>query len=152
MKKLRLVWAIWAAGAILSLASCAGKGSDSSDPKEVVIAVFGAMEKDDKASLAHLLDLAELMKNTNQDYALTTDQPRTFTNPQQVLDDLTGEGLTKQRWFAMQRIVNKSEVLGETATVEVTFVDKKASKGYRTLFGLHRVNDKWRVYSFKTVQ
>jgi len=152
MKELRLVWAIWAAGVILSLASCAGKGSDSSDPKEVVIAVFGAMEKDDKASLAHLLDLAELMKNTNQDYALTTDQPRTFTNPQQVLDDLTGEGLTKQRWFAMQRIVNKSEVLGETATVEVTFVDKQASKGYRTLFGLHRVNDKWRVYSFKTVQ
>ena len=147
-----MVWAIWAAGVILSLASCAGKGSDSSDPKEVVIAVFGAMEKDDKASLAHLLDLAELMKNTNQDYALTTDQPRTFTNPQQVLDDLTGEGLTKQRWFAMQRIVNKSEVLGETATVEVTFVDKQASKGYRTLFGLHRVNDKWRVYSFKTVQ
>lgn len=134
--------------AIVLLQGC---GSDApANPKAAVIKLFGAMEKDDQAALAHLLDLPALMKEMNEDYALQTDQPRVFTNPQQILEDLTGEGKTKQRWFALQRIVNEAEVNGESATVEVTFVDKQNSKGYRTRFGLHMVNGKWKIYSFKT--
>ncbi len=132
------------------LTGCSGSGP--SDPKSVVISMFGAMEKDDQAALAHLLDLAELMKTINEDYALQTDSPRVFTNPVQILDDLTGEGLTKKRWFSMQRIIGNTEVTGETATVEVTFVDKQASTGYHTRFGLHIRNDKWRIYSFKVIR
>jgi len=134
----------------LSLAM-ACSSSNVSDPKSVVMTMFGAMEKDDKATLAHLLDLAELMRNYREDYALQTDSPRVLTNPEQILDDLTGEGLTKRRWFSLQRIINKVEVTGETATVEVTFVDKQQSKGYCTKFGLHVVNGKWKIYSFKTI-
>ena len=126
-------------------------GTDMSDPRQVVIGMFGAMEKDDKAALTHLLDLAELMKNTQQDYALQTDQARVFTSPEQVLDDLTGDGKTKQRWFSLQRIVNTAEIDGDHATVEVSFVDKEASRGYLTKFGLHRKEGEWRIYSFKTV-
>lgn len=121
-----------------------------SDPRQVVISMFGAMEKDDKAALAHILDLPELMKHINDDYALQIENPRTFVNPQEVLEDLTENGLTKTRWFSYQRIVNKAEIYGETAKVEVTFVDKKNSQGYRTKFGLHLVNGKWKIYSFKT--
>ncbi|HQL25251.1 MAG TPA: hypothetical protein PKY95_12600, partial [candidate division Zixibacteria bacterium] len=64
--------------ALLSLAAAlVGCGSGKpSDPKTAVIAMFGAMEKNDKATLAHLLDLGELMKNLNEDYALQTDEPR----------------------------------------------------------------------------
>lgn len=120
------------------------------DPRRVVMAFFGAMESNDEARIARLLDLAALMKNVDEDYAVTTDKPRVFTNPRDILLDLTGDGLTKKRWFAHQRIINKVEVKGEHATVEVTFVDKEASKGYMTKFGLHKVNEKWRIYSFKT--
>ena len=129
---------------------CVGTGMD--DPRRVVISMFGAMEKDDKAALVRLLDLAELMKNTQEDYAYQADQPRVFANPEQILDDLTGDGETKKTWFSLQRIVNKAQVMGETATVEVTFVDKEASRGYRTNFGLHKKEGKWRIYSFKTFQ
>ena len=122
------------------------------DPKSAVISFFGAMEKDDKAGLAHLLDLPELMRNINEDYALQTDSPRVFTNPLDLLDDLTGEGQTKTRWFALQRIIGDTEVQGETASVEVTFVDKEGSRGYRTKFGLHIKNGKWKIYSFKTIE
>ncbi len=127
-------------------------GSDTAgdDPKKTVISMFGAMEKDDKAALAHILDLAELMRSSDSDYSTQTDNPRTFTSPQQILDDLTGDGKTKTNWFRLQRIVNKAQIMGETATVEVTFVDKAASKGYRTKFGLHLKQGKWRIYTFKT--
>lgn len=141
-------WPLLTTCCLLLLMACSS--SNVSDPKSVVITMFGAMEKDDRATLAHLLDLAELMRNFSEDYALQTDSPRVLTNPEQILDDLTGEGLTKRRWFSLQRIINRVEVTGETATVEVTFVDKQQSKGYRTKFGLHVVNGKWKIYSFKT--
>jgi hypothetical protein len=140
---------------LLGLTSAALSGCSSSgpsDPKQAVIAMFGAMEKNDMGALAHLLDLAKLMENVNEDYALQSDNPRVITNPKQILEDLTGEGLTKKRWFSYQRIINKTELMGETATVEVTFVDKEQSKAYLTKFGLHIVNGKWKIYSFKTYQ
>ena len=132
------------------LGGCIDSAPDS--PRAVVINLFGAMEKDDKATIAHLLDLAELMKSEMEDYAFhSDDEPRIFTSPQQILDDLTGEGLTKQRWFSMQRIIGDAEITGEIASVEVTFVDKEVSKGYLTKFGLHIKNGKWKIYSFKAL-
>ncbi len=136
--------------AIALVAGCSDSGP--TNPRETVFALFGAMEKNDQATIARLLDLPALMKNKAEDYAVSTDEPRVFTNPQDILNDLTNEGLTKSRWFAMQRIINDATVEAETATVEVTFVDKEHSRGYRTNFGLHKVNGKWRIYSFKTLQ
>lgn len=135
---------------LLALTGCSSSGP--SDPKSAVISMFGAMEKDDQAALAHLLDLPELMQTINEDYALKLDSPREFTNPVQILEDLTGEGLTKQRWFSLQRIIGETHLTGESATVEVTFVDKGASAGYRTKFGLHVKNGKWKIYSFKVLR
>ncbi|MGH8014700.1 MAG: hypothetical protein ACREBV_00735 [Candidatus Zixiibacteriota bacterium] len=129
------------------LSACGGSGP--TDPRETVIAFFGAMENDDQATLAHLLDLAELMKDTESDYALQTDENRVFNSPVQILEDLTGQGLTKTRWFSMQRIINRSEINGTAATVEVSFIDKESSKGYMTKFGLHTVDGKWKIYTFK---
>ena len=151
MKKLNLL--IIAGLITLSSFSFIACSADSqSDPKEVVISMFGAMEKDDKAALAHLLDLAELMRNYDQDYAFHSDEePRMFTSPQQILDDLTGDGETKRRWFSLQRIINDVTIDGTTATVEVTFMDKATSKAYLTNFGLHFDNDKWKIFSFRAI-
>ena len=137
------------AGGAMLLTACGG-GTDLSDPRQTVISLFGAMEKDDEAALTHLLDLPELMRQSQEDYAVQRDEVREFTNPEQVLKDLTGDGETKQIWFAHQRIVANAEIIGETATVEVTFVNKEASQGYRTKFGLHLKNGEWRIFSFKT--
>jgi hypothetical protein len=127
-----------------------GCGNSAGDPKQTVIKMFGAMQRDDRAALTSLLDLPALMETMNGDYALQTDSPRVFHSPEQILDDLTGDGATKQRWFSLQRIIGESQVNGNSATVQVTFVDKANSKGYLTKFGLHIINGKWRIYSFKT--
>jgi len=146
----RLIVPLLLVAAALGAYTVACSDNTDSDPRKVVIALFGAMEKNDEARVARLLDLPTLMKNVEEDYSVSTDQPRVFTNPRDILLDLTGDGLTKKRWFSYQRIVNEAAINGDVATVEVTFVDKKASKGYRTKFGLHKLNDKWRIYSFKT--
>ena len=136
---------------VIGLVSLGCGGNDMSDPRRVVITMFGAMEKNDEATLTHVLDLPELMRNSQKDYAIQQDTARVFTNPEDVLKDLTGDGATKKLWFSLQRIIANSRISGETASVEVTFVDKKASRGYRTTFGLHLKNGEWRIYSFKTV-
>ena len=143
-----IIFALILSVVIMNIAGCSS--TDTPDPKKTVISLFGAMEKNDQAALTYLLDLPELMKSINEDYALQTDKPRVFTNPEQILDDLTGDGLTKKRWFSLQRIINKSHITGETATVEVTFVDKEKSKAYLTKFGLRLVNGTWKIFSFKT--
>jgi hypothetical protein len=137
--------------AVVGLLSWGCGGTDMSDPRRVVISLFGAMEKNDEATLTHVLDIPELMRSSQQDYAIQTDQPRVFTNPEELLKDMTGDGATKKTWFACQRIISDSKIMGENATVEVTFVDKQASRGYRTTFGLHLKNGEWRIYSFKTL-
>lgn len=120
-------------------------------PKDTVIALFGAMEKDDRAAIANILDLGEMMKRTVEDYALSGGEPRVFTTPEDILNDLTGEGETKKRWFALQRIVADASMTEDVANVEVTFVDKVGSKGYRTEFGLHKVHGRWKIFSFANV-
>jgi len=144
------IFFIGALASVFFVGGCSS-GPGQADPKDAVISFFGAMEKNDQAALARLLDLAELMKNIDQDYAFQGDKARVFTNPKQILDDLTDDGFTKTRWFELQRIVNQVEIDGETAKVEVTFVDKKASQGFQTKFGLHMVNGKWKIYTFRAI-
>ncbi|MCX6827440.1 MAG: hypothetical protein NTV06_09310 [candidate division Zixibacteria bacterium] len=131
------------------LTVCSKIGSDS--PKAVVIKLFGAMEKNRTQDIPLLVDLPALMKIRDQDYALQTDKPRIFYAPEDILRDLTGDGLTKQRWFAMQRIVGNTDVAGDTAFVEVSFIDKSTNTQYYNKFGLRKLHGRWKIYSFKTI-
>jgi hypothetical protein len=135
--------------AFLVLSGCAQKGAES--PKDAVIKLFGAMERNDKAAIAHLLDIPALMSIRDEDYALSNDNPRVFHNPMDILDDLTGLGLTKTRWFSMQRVIGQTEMVRDTAFVEVSFINKNTNIQYYNKFGLHLANDLWKIYSFKTV-
>jgi hypothetical protein len=129
---------------------CAGVGGGDS-PKDTVIKLFGAMERNDRAAIIRLLDLPALMSITDADYALQRDKPRVFRNPEKLLDDLTNDGLTKTKWFEMQRVIGKTEIKGDTAFVEVSFISKETNIQYYNKFGLHQKNDQWRIYSFRTI-
>ncbi len=131
------------------VAGCSGSGSQG-DPRDTVIAMFGAMERNDEALLVRLLDIPELMRQTDVDYALGAGDGRTFRSPTEIVADLTGDGLTKQRWFAHQRIVGATEFTAEDqATVEVTFIDDN-QRAYLTKFGLQMKNDRWQIYTFRS--
>lgn len=128
---------------------CSGGGGDT--PRDVVIQFFGAMERNERAALPHLLDLRTLMEPGDEDYALQRRVPRKFYSPEEIMNDLTDSGTTKTRWFSMQRVVGNTEIKGDTAFVEVSFVDKEKGIQYYNKFGLHRQKGNWKIYSFKTV-
>jgi hypothetical protein len=134
---------------LILIAGCSSVNNDS--PKDVVIKLFGAMERNDAAAIVHLIDLRSLMSISGEDYALQMPVPRVFHNPEDILRDMTDTGLTKTRWFSMQRVIGGTEIVGDTAFVEVSFIDKKINLQYYNKFGLHKRDGVWRIFSFKTI-
>ena len=134
---------------IMALLIACGGPPKGKTPKEAVIMLFGAMERNDKAAIAHLLDIPSLMGKSENDYALSTDNPRTFYNPEDLLNDMVDSGKTKIRWFSYQRVIGNTEIKGDSAKVEVSFINKETSVQYYSKFGLVKRNDVWKIYSFK---
>lgn len=139
---------LFVSGALISVTGCSGNVGRR--PKQVVIKLFGAMERNDKGAVANALDLVSLIQVRDRDYALNLDTPRVMNSPTDILDDLTGEGETKRVWFDLQRVVGEEEIVGDTAYVEVTFGDRDSGRYFYNKFGLHKVGDQWRIFSFRT--
>ncbi|MFH1699000.1 MAG: hypothetical protein ABIE07_00300 [Candidatus Zixiibacteriota bacterium] len=134
---------------IMIISGCSSKPNTDQDPRKVVINFFGAMEANDDKAIAHYIDFERMMKPQTTDYALSGDTARKFSLPTDIIDDLMDGGLTKKRWFSMQRIVNNSENFGDSASVEVSFINPTTNTQYLTKFGLRKINDTWKIYSFK---
>ncbi len=148
---IRQLFAIGAALLTVSGAIVGCAGATSQSPRQVVIELFGAMERNDKPVLASVLDLQALMESRQLDYALGLDTPRVFSSPTQIFEDLTNDGLTKQTWFKYQRVVGDEEIVGDTAFVEVSFVDKDTGKRTFNKFGVRKMGERWRIFSFRTL-
>ncbi len=125
--------------------------SDSKSPRLVVIELFGAMEQNDVPTLASVLDIQGLMEKRQLDYALNIDTPRVFSSPTQLFEDLTNDGLTKKTWFSFQRVVGDEEIIGDSAFVDVSFVDRDTGIQTFNKFGVRKIGERWRIYSFRTM-
>ncbi len=77
---------------------------------------------------------------------------RFFMDIDAILDDLTEGGLTHNRWMAMQRIVGDAEQSGDTAYVEVSFISQETGKQYYNKWGLRKMNDRWKIFSFHALK
>lgn len=134
--------------ALIAAQGC-GRGIDTEpDPRKVVLNMFRAMDNNDRQAIAHYLDFAALLRTGATDYALQMDSVRTFYDPEKMLDDLTKGGLTHTRWSLLQRIVGEASQAGDTALVEVSFIDKSTDTQYYTKFGLRKTGKMWKIFSF----
>jgi len=134
---------------LLIVAGCSSGPNTSSDPTKVVVQMFRAIEDNNREKLAHFLDFPALMTPTGSDYALNLDSARRFSNPEDILNDLLPGGQTYESWKDLQKIVNKTITQSDdSALVEVTFNNKQTGRAYRTAFGLDKINDVWKIYSF----
>ncbi len=144
-------WGLLGIIAILFMSVMSCGGSDGDTPREVVIKLFGAMERNDRPGVEFLLDIPSLMANTDEDFSLQSDSARVWHSPDDLLDDMVGDGKTRERWFAHQRIVGRTEIHADTAFVEISFIDKTTDTQYYNKFGLHLVEGRWKIYSFRTM-
>jgi hypothetical protein len=68
---------------------------------------------------------------------------------EQLLNNFLGSGGTRLRWQNKMIVVNKEEIQGDQALVEVTFVDQKTGRKEYTKARLYKKDDRWLIYYIK---
>jgi hypothetical protein len=144
----KILTLMFAVAAFIIAASCSGPSVDDPDPRNVVVKFFRAMEDSDRTIVGKILDFPSLLGPRDTDYALKSDTARVFFKPEEMIDDLMPGGLTYSRWQPLQKVVGSAEVEGDTAYVEISFINKQTSTQYYNKAGLRRVNDRWKIFTF----
>jgi hypothetical protein len=138
--------------ATLAAAGCAGDGHP--EPKDTIKGMFGAIRTSDSTFLRMHIDLESAAADVREDLSLpaTTDSAGIVRAPgEQLLGALTGEGALKTRWLQDQIVLGESWVRGDTALVEVSFIDRLTHMQYYNKMRLEFRGDHWVVTRFKTL-
>ncbi len=132
---------------LLALASCASEP----EPRETVKHFLQSLREDTTSYdyLNQLLDLDELVTENS---IYTYDSTISFAaNKQGLVSSLQKDGDVRARWIKNQIILGDVEILGDTATVEVSFIDKTVVpvKQFYNKMGVHLVDGRWKVFSLR---
>lgn len=115
-------------------------------PRVVVMDFIEAVNKADTVSIEKYLDIdgyaQEKMKKLP-----AAERPQDFPKFKEHLKgDFLGSGLTRLLWQSKMIVVNKEDISGDSAVVEVTFIDKDTGATVYTKAKLHKINKRWMLY------
>ena len=139
---------------IVFMAIGVGCSSDHrSKPKPVVQNLFKAIHESDSTFLSTHVDLTKAARSIGHEFA--------FIVPDSASDDtlwasallgaLTGEGFLRERWLADQIVLGKAFVQGDTAYVEVSFLDRVTRVQYYNKMRLVYREELWVITDFRTM-
>ena len=116
--------------------------------------MFDAMRTSDSVALAANVDLGAAALGLRADLvspeADSTDPSLDWGGL--LLKQLTGDGHLRKRWLDDNQIVlGRSEVTGDSALVEVSFLDRVTRVQYYNKMRLHFRRDRWMVTDFRTM-
>lgn len=129
---------------ILILAGCG-----QAPPDRAVYTFFDAMTQGDANRMAAVLDSAVFLGRSGA-LELDTLLPQAGFDERRnrILMELTG-GNVKRVWLSDQVIVGRTQRGGDTAWVEVSFVDPETRRHYLTQFGLRSKLKSWQIFTFR---
>jgi len=130
---------------LISLPTC----SKRPDPRKSVKKLITAVDQSDTTALKEYLDLDELLRERLEGFSEEVKEELIPKLRQGILEDLTGDGLTRMSWKNSLLVVGKSEVIGDSATVEVTFINKLSGTKDYTKMGLYFKDGKWKIYNLR---
>lgn len=123
--------------------------SKNPSPRVVVMNFIEAVNIADTASLGLYLDMDRF---TEEKLSELPDSQRAavFASvKEQLWQNFLGSGGTRLRWQNKMIVVNKEEIEGDQALVEVTFVDQKTGRTEYTKAKLYKKENRWWIYSIK---
>jgi hypothetical protein len=127
----------------LLAASCA-----EAPPDKVVYTFFDAMTQGDANRMTAVLDSSVFLGRSGAPELDSLFTGYSFeARRNRVLLELTGGNL-KGLWLSKQIVVGRTERRGDTAGVEVSFVDPETDRQYFTRFRLVKKGETWRIFSF----
>ncbi len=70
--------------------------------------------------------------------------------PGRLVTSLTGDGKLRDRWLKTQIVIGDTEEFGDSATVEVSFIDRTTRVQFYNKMALVFNGNTWMIVSFKT--
>lgn len=136
----------------LLLAGVYGCASDNRpDPKQTVKDLFTAMRNSDSTYITQHVDFVRAAGTLGED--LMTDSSAPVVDPSMgLLAAMTGDGKLRARWLENQIVLGGATVSGDTAWVEVSFIDRLTRVQYYNKMRLDFRTDHWVINAFKTLQ
>jgi hypothetical protein len=123
--------------------------SKTPSPRVVVMDFIEAVNKADTASLEKYLDLDRFTQEKLKDLP-DTQRAEVFSKvKEQLWENFMGSGATRLRWQNKMIVVNKEDIKGDQALVEVTFVDQKTGITEYTKAKLYKKENRWLIYHIK---
>ncbi len=119
------------------------------DPRTTVKKFIEAVDQSDTTLINELLDFRALLKESLEGFSEKSKEELLPELRQNVLKDFSGEGITRMTWKNSLLVVGKSEVAGDSATVEVTYINKTSGTKDYTKIGLHLIDGKWKIFKLK---
>ncbi len=133
-------------GVLLLLCSNCSK---TPSPRVVVMDFIEAVNKADTASIEKFLDLDRFTHQKLKELP-DTQRVKVFSKvKQQLRENFLGNGATRLKWQNKMIVVNKEEIDGGQALVEVTFVDQKTGMTEYTKAKLYKKEGRWWIYYIK---
>lgn len=130
------------------LCSCASDGRP--DPKQTVQGLFAAMRSSDSTYIMTHVDFARAVSTLDETFEI--DSSAASADPSKgLLGAMTGEGILRARWLDNQIVLGSATVAGDTAWVEVSFIDRLTRVQYYNKMRLDFRTDRWVINSFRTL-
>lgn len=130
---------------LLSVCYC----SRSPSPRVVVMDFLEAVNKADTATIEKYLDLDKFTEEKLKELPDSQRIEAFSTVREQLLNNFLGSGGTRLKWQNKMMVVNKEEIEGDQALVELTFVDQKTGRTEYTKTKLYKKEEGWRIYFIK---
>ena len=132
---------------LLLIISCSGN-----QPKNTVMTFFGAMRSADTLGIVNTVDLEKILAERKSELlsAGKTAQADSL-NKEKLIEELT-VGNLNQVWLKNQIVVGKTEKKGDTALVEISFIDPNTGTQYYNKMALYRKDKNWKIFAFKVLK
>ncbi len=128
---------------ILSIFFYCGTGPS---PRVVVMDFVEAVNKADTAAIDKYLDIDGYAQEKLKELPESERKQNFLKFKEHLKGDFLGNGLTRLLWQSKMIVVNKEDISGDSAVVEVTFIDKDTGATVYTKAKLHKINKRWMLY------
>jgi hypothetical protein len=130
---------------LILLSSC----EKEPEARSSVLEFVQALRIDKDFSLDKYLDIDELVRENSANVYLYDSTKSISENKEDFEELFQREGKIRKLWTSKQIVIGESVERGDTALVEVSFIDRQTKKQYYNKMGLKKTDSGWKIFAFK---
>lgn len=126
-----------------------GGCSSQPSPRDVSFEFIYAVLDGDSTAILQYLDIDRMAVKRMEGIPPADSALSLVDFKAKILQDIVGFGPTRSHWKNQRILVNKEIIRGDSAEVEMTFIDQTTGKIEYSMIYLYREDKRWWVYFYK---